>query len=281
MRIYLNISLFFVISIIYSGQTVSVDYTFFFPNSRSIDQARLESLNQCRKIVIDKVVPKKTLVAANSMLEKMESDGLYKENAAFTSFHNSTSIGYIVDEQILKANPKGFVDNGFSYHISYRAEVVIPSGERDPSMNISIWPESRSLNSGESLVLNVESTMDGYIYILHFLPDQSVEIMFPNKYFTDNRLMKDQIKKFPNDERIKIRLTTLPDQLMTSETFYAVFCKKEIPEMSEVIQVNSSGGRITAGDKSFKNFQSLLANIPLSYRSEAACQVIVVGGDRN
>jgi len=281
LRKHFNIILLFVFGFINGGQTVSVDSVFFFPNSSSINQAKLECLNHCRKIAIEKVVPKKTLVAANSILEKMESDGNYKENAAFTSFHNSTSVGYIVDEKILEANPIAFVENGFRFKISYKAEVEIPSGERDPSNRIELWPESRSLNSGDLLTLNARSSIDGFVYILHFMPDLSVEIMFPNKYVPDNKLLKNEIKKFPDDERIKIRLTSIPGQSMTNETFYAIFCKTEIPDMEKLIAISSSEGRLSAGDSSFKEFQNILASVPLSYRSEAACQVIVVGEEGN
>lgn len=233
MKTHLRNVLFSIFTFAFSSETVTVDSVFFFPTSRSIDQARLESLNRCRKLAVEKVVPKKTLIAANAILEKMESDGVYKENAAFTSFHNSTSIGYIVDEKVIKSSLDTFTDNGFNYHISYRAEVEIPEGVRDPSIGIEFWADSKSLNDGEALFLNAKSTMDGYIYVLHFMPDQSVKVMFPNEYVPDNKLVKNEIKKFPDDERIKIRLTALPGEPMTSETFYAVFCKTEIPEMKK------------------------------------------------
>jgi len=267
-------------SIAVSGETVTIDSVFFYPTSISFDEAKIESLNRCRKIAIEKVVPKKTIIAGNAILEKMESNGIYKENAAFTSFHNSTSIGYIVDENVVKSNPETFADNGFNYRIVYKAEVEIPQGERDPSVGLEFWPNSKSMNDGEALILNAKSTIDGFIYILHFMPDQSVEIMFPNQYLPDNQLIKNELKKFPEDERIKIRLTALPNQPMTAETFYAVFCKTDIPEMKNVVEVSSEAGRLSAGDNTFQQFQSILAKVPISTRIEAACQVIVVPNDQ-
>jgi len=93
-------------------------------------------------------------------------------------------------------------------------------------------------------------------------------------------LIKNEIKKFPEDERIKIRLTALPNQPMTAETFYAVFCKTDIPEMKNVVEVSSEAGRLSAGDNTFQQFQSILAKVPISTRIEAACQVIVVPNDQ-
>lgn len=280
MRLFITICFLFVDTIAFSNESVSVDTVFFYPTSISIDEAKTESLNRCRKIAIEKVVPKKTIIAGNAILEKMESDGQYHENAAFTSFHNSTSIGYIVDENVVKSNPETFADNGFNYRIVYKAEVEIPKGERDPSVGLEFWPNSKSMNDGEALILNAKSTIDGFIYILHFMPDQSVEIMFPNQYIPNNQLIKNEIKKFPEDERIKIRLTALRNQPMTAETFYAVFCKTDIPEMKNVVEVSSEAGRLSAGDNTFQQFQSILAKVPISTRIEAACQVIVVPNDQ-
>jgi len=280
LRLFITICFLFVDTIAFSNESVSVDTVFFYPTSISIDEAKTESLNRCRKIAIEKVVPKKTIIAGNAILEKMESDGQYHENAAFTSFHNSTSIGYIVDENVVKSNPETFADNGFNYRIVYKAEVEIPKGGRDPSVGLEFWPNSKSMNDGEELILNAKSTIDGFIYILHFMPDQSVEIMFPNQYIPNNQLIKNEIKKFPEDERIKIRLTALPNQPMTAETFYAVFCKTDIPEMKNVVEVSSEAGRLSAGDNTFQQFQSILAKVPISTRIEAACQVIVVPNDQ-
>lgn len=266
--------------IIFSKTTVHTDTVFFYPTSISIDEAKIESLNRCRKIAIEKVVPKKTIIAGNAILEKMERDGEYHENAAFTSFHNSTSIGYIVDEKVLKSSPVTFTDNGYNYRISYRAEVEIPTGDRDPSLRLEFWSVSKSLNDGDALVLNVKSTTDGYIYILHFMQDQSVEMMFPNQYLPDNKLVKNIIYKFPKDRRIKIRLTALQDRPITVETFYAVFCKTKIPAMTNIMQINETEGRVSSGHESFQQLQMVLAKIPLSYRTEAACQVLVVPMDK-
>lgn len=262
--------------IVYSKNTVSIDTVFFYPTSISIDAAKTESLNRCRKIAIEMTVPKKTIIAGNALLEKFESDGEYHENAAFTSFHSSTSLGYIVNENILKSTPENFIKNGFNYRIFYKATVKIPEGERDPSLKIDCWSQSKSMNDGDALVLFTKSSQNGFLYIFHFMPDQSVELMFPNTYLINNRITKDSLNKFPPDDRINIRLAGLPDRKITTETFYAVLCKTEIPELMKIVQLNKKSGRISAGDKSFEMFQSILANIPLSYRAESACQVLVI-----
>jgi len=274
-----SISCFFLFAVAFPKESVTVDSVFFYPTSVSIDEAKKESLNRCRKIAVEKVVPKKTLIAGNAILEKMESDGQYRENAAFTSFHTSTSVGYIIEEKILASNPQSFTDNGFNYHISYTAAVEIPQGERDPGMSLELWSQSKSLNDGEALFLYAKSSMNGFVYIFHFMPDQSVEMLFPNQYLPDNQLVKNEPEKFPKNENVKIRLTSLPGQPITTETFYAIFCKSEIPEMKIIVQISENEGRLSAGDESFQQFQSLLAQIPLSLRTEAAVQVLVIARD--
>ena len=272
-----NVALFFLFHLIlFSKNTVSIDTVFFYPTSFSIDEAKTESLNRCRKIAVEKTVPKKTIIAENAILEKMESDGEYHENAAFTSFHSSTSLGYITKETIELALPESFVENGFNYHISYKATVEVPKGERDSGLKINFYPKSRSVNDGEELVLFLNPSMNGFLYIFHFMPDQSVELMFPNQYLFDNALEKKSVFQFPSDDQIKIRLKALPHRKITTETFYAVFCKKEIPELNKIIQLNEHKGRTSAGDGSFEKFQSILAEIPLYQRIEAALQVLVL-----
>ena len=50
--------------------------------------------------------------------------------------------------------------------------------------------------------------------------------------------------------------------------------------MKNVVEVSPEAGRLSAGDNTFQQFQSILAKVPISTRIEAACQVIVVPNDQ-
>ena len=252
-----------------------------FPNTVSPEAARRKVLQVARGAGLEQALPQQ--VSFTSLLSDImdESAGAAYEKSTWSTFALSSVTGHVIDEKVLSAKLTPLESgNAYSYRLVLEARVVPVKGQRDPSLRLELEVNERVLRTGDELVVRARSSTDGYLYLFDFISDNSVMLMFPNSYLSDNAVKAGQWLEVPTQAERKrgIRYrVTLADELPTAnETVYAVYCRKPIADLTGLINVSTGYATFTAGDQSFTDFQRLLAAHLLDHPVHKAVQLHII-----
>ncbi len=257
-----------------------VDTSQVFSNSVAPEQARLQVLQAAQAAGLEQALPAK--VSFTSLLSDVmdETAGAAFEKSTWSTFALSSVTGHLVDEKILFTDLQPMEGNAYRYRIQLEARVVPVKGERDPSLRLELEVNERLLKAGDELVVRARSSTEGYLYVFDFLSDNSVMLIFPNAYVSDNAISARKWLELPTRQEralnLRYRVAADPDALTTNETIYAVFTRQPIADLSGLINVPEGYVTFSAGDKSFTDFQRWLAEIPLGQRTEKAVQLHII-----
>lgn len=255
------------------GIWTKVDTTLTFSSSISLDASRAKTLEVCRQQALENVIPLDMRVYANSQLIELERSEYSEESFAVSSFIVSFNAGFILDEKFDSSPEIDIEANIIRYRAAYKANVLPQTRNRDPSLKLTFDARDGNLEHGDNLVFDCETSVDGYLYILHFFADNTVELFYPNFYMQDNYLEAGKTHRIPENKAIRIRVAADPEYEMTVETFYAVLCTRPVPGLDEAARFEPSAIAHTAGDESYSHFQRWLSEIPISMRTEALTQI--------
>lgn len=257
-----------------------VDTTQIFPITVAPNVARMQTIQAARAGGMEQALP--ASISFTSLLSDImdETAGSAFEKSTWSTFALSSISGHIIDEKIMADMMIPLTSGAYGYRIVLEARVIPVKGERDPSLALDLEVNDQVLASGDELIIKVRSTTDGYLYLFDFFADNTVALLFPNKYMNDNRISADQWQEYPSkNERIrglKYRVAAAKGVATTNETVYAVFSKRRIADLEGFINVPEGYAIFSAGDESFTTFQRWLAEIPLGQRTEKAIQIHIV-----
>jgi len=257
-----------------------VDTALVFPNSMAPEQARQEVLQTARAAGLEQALPPE--VSFTSLLSDImdETAGGAYEKSTWSTFALSSLTGYIIDEKILSTALLPLAGDAYRYRMVMEARVVPVKGARDPAIHLDLDVAERLLKTGDELIIRVQPSIDGHLYIFDFLSDQSVMLMFPNAYLKNNAVKAGETLEIPTPgERsrgIRYRVAANPELPTTNETIYAVLSRQPIANLAGLINVQEGYVTFTAGEESFTRFQRWLAEIPLGQRVEKAVQIHII-----
>jgi len=251
--------------------SVLIDTVMVFNSHTSVAEAKNKTLAFARECAIKKVVPEEVMTSSVMTDLRAESGRQALEQTAINIFAISTQTGYIVDEKVIVAAPT-FENEMLLYRVKLQALVEPTQGERNPALSLELTVNRNVLKSGEQLVITAKSSTDGYLYLFDFLADNTVLLMFPNPISPDN-IIKDGVPlQIPtaNEQKkgISYKVQADPNKPVTAEAIFGVFCKNRIAEIDKFQTVRKDFTVLSAGEKSFTDFQKWLVRVPLSQRVE-------------
>ena len=241
-----------------------------FSKSVSLDQAERELLQELRNDAINKKVSENIIITSLLTDVMSEYNGKASEKTAWSGFFRSTVSGLITKEKIL-FNDFDSNDNGFTVTIGLKAYVVPVKGQRDPGFNIELDLESDLLESGDELTFSVTPSKDCYVYVFNLMADQNVMLMFPNEYLKENYVQAKTTLHIPDPKisnYIKFRVSTMPDEQLTSESIYVVCTKNEVPVIKDLPKIGKTLKVFSENSQSFVKLERWLTTIPLDQRIE-------------
>ena len=270
--------LFLLITIFVSYQLFAVD-TFHviidtsktFTTSTNIKEAKAMTISFARQCAIEAALPIDVTVAGLITNMQASNDITVETNTAKSVFAMTSIAGYIVSEKIVKIKFKMLNDETFLYEIILEAEVAKNIEKRNPEIKLNLSIETEILKSGDKINLFAQSSVEGFLYLFYFLSDNSVALLYPNIYVTDNLLLPGQEVNITKG--YGIIASALPDRNITIETIYGILSTKRISGIDDFAKIETGKPVISTGEESYLKFQKWLGDIPTEYRDERAIQL--------
>ncbi len=116
----------------------------------------------------------------------------------FSSLSKQTTSGIILEKHIMHKEIKTDGENLVKL-VVLKVKVGKQKGKKDPYFNVAAHLNRDIFKEGEELELTVQSSKDCYITVLNICSDDSVYILFPNQYRSNNFIKAGEFFKLPNE----------------------------------------------------------------------------------
>jgi hypothetical protein len=178
----------------------------------------------------------------------------------FSSITQQTAQGFIIEKEIIKDEIIS-KKNQLIKVVTIKLKVDKQKGEKDPSFQITANLNREYFQDGEELELSVKSSTDCYLTIFNICSDDSVYVLFPNKYRNDNFIKTGNIFQLPNSDDKKMGLyfpvNLLPNKNEDIEMIKVIATKQKI-DFSSVYSFSAYGTYQSA----LSDLQKWLLKIP-------------------
>jgi len=240
--------------------------------NRTQEQARFTALTEARADAVRKVVGTK-IHTENFRVQSETSDGRMAAVVQdfFTSVNRDVAYGQVVDEETIYEGVETYdVEPGrpqLYYRVRIKAQVAQEKGEPDPSFAVHVKTNKMIYLENEEMTIDLQATQDCYVYVFNVLANDSLIVLFPNRYMQDNHLRADHpLHLMPVGFGLEV--TLLPGFQRAQELIYVVATKGRFD-----FEPNWQRGEEafhTAATPAFALIElpRWLANIPLDKRTD-------------
>jgi hypothetical protein len=250
---------------------VSIDTTFTYPTSVSINNARTQSKQKLRLALIEKALPVNVKVAG--FMENYESsEG--DEEFHKSMFIQTGSSGLILKEQVLLDEIQ-LGKEYYKHHFSMKAFVENQDLERDPELRLDLNLNKKFFHAGDEIEISASPTKSGYLYLFYFLPDHTVMLLYPNSISNDNFLEVNKTTDLTSG--YEFIANTDSNNETVFGTLYAVFSIKKIDQLDEFVKLKEGLPVFSAGEESYTLFNNWLSKIPTKLRCEKLKKIQIEG----
>jgi hypothetical protein len=243
------------------------------------EQAKFNALNLARENAKSKVRGYKlTEQIYRSITETMTGTNASEFYDAFSKFVSLKSDARIIKEekpiytyqldgedQVIKVKLKACVIEEKS--------LEDPSFKVDLKLNKSIfYDKSYKLGDGEKIIFTINSTRDCYLYLFNILSNDSVVLILPNKYITDNKFVLGQ-REQEFEKKIKTLgmnfYAELPEgKEQAIEGFFLIALKEKIDPPADIFS-NDDINKTFTYKTAFRDIvNNWLGKIPLEKQTE-------------
>ena len=115
----------------------------------------------------------------------------------FCSLSTQTTNGIIVEKDVLRKEIKTDGSNIIAV-VVLKVKVGKQKGKNDPYFNVTANLNRDTFKEGEELELTARSSKDCYITVLNICSNDTVYVLFPNKYRSNNFIKADELFWLPN-----------------------------------------------------------------------------------
>lgn len=243
----------------------------------TVEEAQVLARKQARRDAVEKVCG-----------VSLQSESLIRDFMSAGDFIHSLSYGRVVEEKDVQwrtesvpprepGNPPLLV-----LHVDMSARVAMDSGKLDPSFKIKLKMNRMVFQSGDEVILNIQPSKDCYISVLNIGADDTVRILFPNKWQTEPFISAGKEIEIPDKSNrssgLHIRVANLPGHRSDNEMVKVIATKQRMDILSEV-DVGSGFGLMGTPKMAVEKLMRWLSEIPVSDRAEASVLYTVQSGD--
>ncbi len=196
----------------------------------------------------------------------------------FTELNSSTTSGRIIAENILDSNL--ITESNIPvYSITIEATVAKDNGDPDPGFEVGVhldkdvYYDRGAIDRNDAVHFSIAASQNCYLYIFDIMANDSVLLLMPNAYFSDNSYAVSEgpqgfarkLAKLP----FQLRVGLPPNKDITTEMIYVVALKKKIDFYSPHL-TQESLGIIPTYQSAFVDLQKWLVRIPRELRTTAS-----------
>ena len=156
------------------------------------EEARQKALSAARADAIQKAVGVKVSEETfSNVSEALTGTNASEFNDFFSKFNRTSSYGRIIEEEITNLPPV-FNNDIPVYRVKLRAKVADEKGKPDPGFKAEIILKNPVLyDRGNPLANDIIdfklwASKDCYLYLFNIMSNDSVQLVFPNKYISNN-----------------------------------------------------------------------------------------------
>jgi hypothetical protein len=215
----------------------------------------------------------------------MHAETLVKDFVAAGDFVHAMSYGRVVEEkdvqwktETLPAQKPGSPPS-LVLRVEMTAKVVQEVGNPDPSFKVDLKLNRTSFESGEEVVLKVKATKECYVTVLNLGADDTVRVLFPNKWQSDAPLKANSTLEIPDSSlretgSFHIRVANLPGHKRDCEMVKVIVTRRKL-DLSRYTETQSGFGLMGTPKMAMTELAKWLSEIPISERAEAAVSYVV------
>jgi hypothetical protein len=208
----------------------------------------------------------------------LQAESMVKNFILAGDFIHSISSGNVIDEKdmqwITETIPQENPDSPplINIKLTMSAKVVCERGMQDPSFKIDLKLNRTVFHPGDEVIINVKATRDCFLTVLNLSADDSVRILFPNRWQTDCFIAADIEMEIPEksfrESGFHVRVANLPGHNIDNEIVKVIATKQKINILSEV---NSTTGFGLMGTPkiALTKLARWISEIPVSERAES------------
>jgi len=236
-------------------------------------QARTAALNSARADAVRQVAGVK-IQSETFRVQTETTEGKYVAivQDSFASVNRDVSYGHVVDEEVIRehavtlATVPGKPPQVY-YQVKIRAMVAIEKGDPDPSFQLQVRTNKELYQENDVMTIDLQATQNCYVFVFNLMANDSVLVLFPNRYLPDNQLnAKTPLHLMPAGFNFHVEL--LPGFQRAQELIYVVATKERYdfaPAWSDDSAVFRTA--LAAGFASIE-LPRWLANIPPDKRTD-------------
>jgi hypothetical protein len=217
----------------------------------------------------------------------LQSETLVRDFMSSGDFIHSLSSGRVVEEKDIQWRTESVSSKEPSsppllvLHVEMMARVTEDSGKPDPSFKINLKMNRTVFQSGDEVVLNITTTQDCYLSVLNLGVDDSVRVLFPNKWQNESYVPSHQEIEIPDkpsrQSGLQIRVANLPGHKSDNEMVKVIATKQKMAILSEA-DFGSGFGLMGTPKMAVGKLMRWLSDIPVSDRAEATIMYTVYNG---
>lgn len=236
-------------------------------------QARTAALNEARAEAVRIVAGVK--LRAESFRVQTEVTQDQKATVSqdfFASVNRDVAYGHVVQQEILFEGAVTLITipgqpPQVYYKVKIRARVEIDHGDPDPTFIVQVKTNKEVYKENESMTIDLQVTQDCYVYVFNLLANDSLLVLFPNRYFHENWLKAGStLHLMPAGFTFEVNL--LPGFQRAQELIYVVATKERF-EFALKWRSENEDFRTTATPAfAFVELPRWLSNIPPDKRTD-------------
>jgi hypothetical protein len=232
------------------------------------EEARKQALDLARKDALEKARLEVVGITSRQIVESSET-GIYDH---FIQFTRTITRGRIVEEQILFDNTEqqaipGTARSQLVYRIALRANIEPDKGEADPVFQVAMTLNRQSFRDGDTVSIELSATKDCFATVFNLYSNDSLRVVFPNKYMSDNSLKANSTLRIPPSAQAgwSLPVSLLPQKSSDAEALLVIATKAAIP--FPTMRSESREGLLSVGD-ALLAINNWLINIPAEQRTQ-------------
>lgn len=214
----------------------------------------------------------------------LQAETLVKDFMLAGDFIHSISYGHIVEEKDILWETETLQpdrpDNPpiILLRATMQAKVIPVNESPDPYFKIDLKLNRTVFQSGDEVVLTVQSTKDCYLTILNLAANDSVYVLYPNRFQRNNFIKANVEKEIPSEEDrnigFHIRVTNLPGHKRDTELVKVIATKKKNDLLNDMVY-SRDFGFLGTPRVALTKMARWLSGIPVSERAEVAVMYTV------